>query len=198
MDGIVENAEEKYSHVKKAWFFTLIQGGISSVIGLILMIFPNIGMVFVSLVFSFYLIWIGISQIVLAYKLSSAQTRWWMLLLRGVAMFICGIVVLVFPLSFAKIGTGVPLVLIGLFLIFNGLQDLLAKSSPGKGVQHSMSAIIMLLTGALLCFAPVSSALLMFRILGFTTLSGGLLLMARAFFHRRWVMNDESESEKPL
>ncbi|MDA3955865.1 hypothetical protein, partial [Oceanispirochaeta sp.] len=67
MEGKIENAEQNQT-LRNVWFYTLIQGAISTVTGLILMIFPTIGMVFVSLVFSFYLIWLGISQIVLGYK----------------------------------------------------------------------------------------------------------------------------------
>jgi len=184
MEGHIENADQSNT-LRDAWFFTLVLGIISSIIGFILMIFPTIGMVFISLVFSLYLIWIGISQIIISYKLSSIDKNWWYLLVRGIIMLVCGLVVLSFPVSFAKIGTGVPLVLTGLFLILYGVQDLFSKRFPGSGIHHSASSIIMVLTGALLCFAPVSSALLIFRILGLTTLVGGILNLFKAFYNKK-------------
>ncbi len=188
MEGHVENADHNDT-LRNAWFYTFVQGAISSVAGLILLIFPTIGMVFISLVFSLYLIWLGISQIIIGYKLSSIDRNWWFMLLRGILMLVCGLVVLSFPVSFAKIGTGVPLVLTGLFLIFYGIQDLVSKRFPGKGFHHSASSVIMILTGALLCFAPVASAMMIFRILGLTTFAGGILNLVKAFYNRSWSMS---------
>jgi uncharacterized membrane protein HdeD (DUF308 family) len=100
-------------------------------------------------------------------------------------MLICGLVVLTFPISFAKIGTGVPLVLTGLFLIFYGVQDLLSKHFPGSGFQHSLESILMIIMGGLLCFAPVASAMIIFRLLGFTTFAGGVLIILRALYNKK-------------
>jgi len=183
MEGHIENADQSNT-LRNAWFYTLVQGIISTITGLILVLFPTIGLVFISLVFSFYLIWLGISQIVISYKLSSFDKNWWYILLRGIIMLVCGLVVLSFPVSFAKIGTGVPLVLTGLFLILYGIQDLFSKRFPGNGFHHSASSIIMILTGALLCFAPVASALFIIRILGITTFAGGILNLLKAFYNR--------------
>lgn len=192
MEGTVENAEGN-TILKNSWFYTFIQGCISAVIGLILMIFPTIGLVFVSLVFSFYLIWLGISQIILSFKFSSIQKNWWIILIRGIFMLVCGLVILSFPVSFANISVGIPLILLGLFLIFYGVVDLLSNKVPGSGFQHALSSIIMILTGVLLCLASASAAGIIFRILGFTVFVGGLLNGIQAFYSRRWVQRMDSE-----
>ena len=84
MEGTVENAENASSTtLKNNWFYTFIQSCISAVIGLTLLLVPKIGVVFISLVFSVYLIWVGVTQVVLAFKLSSIQKKWWLILLRG-------------------------------------------------------------------------------------------------------------------
>jgi uncharacterized membrane protein HdeD (DUF308 family) len=192
MEGKIENADQDETY-RNAWFYTLVLGLISTVTGLILFIFPTIGMVFISLIFSFYLIWLGISQIVIGYKLSSIQKNWWILLLRGIIMLILGFVVISFPISFAKVGAGVPLVLTGLFLIFYGVQDLISKHFPGSGINHTLSSIMIILTGALLCFAPVSSALIIFRLLGLTTFTGGILHVIRALYNRNKINAGQTE-----
>ncbi|MDC7233354.1 MAG: DUF308 domain-containing protein [Spirochaetales bacterium] len=193
MEGTVENADGS-TILKNNWFYTFIQGCISAVIGLILMIFPTIGMVFVSLVFSFYLIWLGISQIIISFKLSSVQKNWWIILLRGILLLVGGLVILSFPVSFSSISVGIPVILLGLFLIFYGLVDLINKNLPGEGFNHSLSSIIMIVTGVLLCLASASAAGIIFRILGFTVFSGAVLQMIQAFYSRKWVqsrMNEE-------
>lgn len=194
MEGTVEDAGGSRI-LKNNWFYTFIQGCISAVIGLILMIFPTIGVVFVSLVFSFYLIWIGISQIVLAFKFSSIQKNWWIILIRGIFMLISGLVILSFPISFANISVGIPLILLGLFLIFYGVVDLLSNKVPGNGFQHGVSSLIMILTGVLLCLASASAAGIIFRILGFTVFIGGILNGIQAFNSRKWVQSNMESTE---
>ncbi|MBF9015632.1 MULTISPECIES: HdeD family acid-resistance protein [unclassified Oceanispirochaeta] len=193
MEGTVENANGS-TILKNSWFYTFIQGCISAVIGLILMIFPTIGVVFVSLVFSFYLIWLGISQIVLSFKFSSIQKNWWIILIRGLIMLISGLVILSFPISFGNISVGIPLILLGLFLIFYGVVDLLSNKLPGSGIHHVISSIIMILTGVLLCLASAAAAEIIFRILGFTVFAGGILQGIQAFYSRKWV---QSNMDKP-
>jgi Short repeat of unknown function (DUF308) len=189
MEGTVESAGGS-TILKNNWFYTFIQGCISAVIGFILMIFPTIGVVFVSLVFSFYLIWIGISQIVLAFKFSSIQKNWWIILIRGIFMLISGLVILSFPISFGNISVGIPLILLGLFLIFHGVVDLLSNKVPGNGFQHAVSSIIMIMTGVLLCLASASAAGIIFRILGFTVFAGGIFHGIQAFYSRKWVQSN--------
>ena len=196
MEGTVENVDPRDELRKKTWFYTLVQGGISTVIGLILIILPTIGMVFISLVFGLSLIWMGLSQIILAFKLSSYRDQWVTIMVRGSVLLISGIIVLIFPMSFAKLGTGIPLVLTGLVLLFFGLHDLVSNRMPGKGLPHSFSSIILILTGALLCFAPVASAMLIIRILGFTTLAGGVLNISRSLLNRRWAAGQEMPGEE--
>lgn len=196
MEGTVENADGS-TILKNNWFYTFIQGCISAGIGLILMLFPTIGVVFVSLVFSFYLIWLGVSQIVLSFKFSSIQNNWWIILIRGIFMLICGLVILSFPVSFGNISVGIPLILLGLFLIFYGVLDLLSNKLPGSGFQHALSSLIMILTGILLCLASAAAAGIIFRILGFTVFTGGILQGIQAFYSRKWVKSHLENSDSP-
>lgn len=198
MEGTVENINPQEEMRQKAWFYTLVQGVISAAIGLILIIFPSIGMVFISVVFGLGLLWMGLTQIILGFKLSSYRDQWAIIIARGTVLLICGIIVLIFPMSFARLGTGIPLVLTGLVLMFFGIHDLVSRGTPGSGLPHVVSNIIMIVTGALLCFAPVASAIVIFRILGFTTIAGGILNISRALLNRRWssVRMESSESQE--
>jgi uncharacterized membrane protein HdeD (DUF308 family) len=186
MEGTVENINPQDEMRRKAWFYTLVQGIISAAIGLILILFPSIGMVFISVVFGLILIWMGLTQIILGFKLSSYRDQWVVIMVRGTVLLISGIIVLIFPMSFARLGTGIPLVLTGLVLMFFGIHDLISRGTPGSGLPHIFSDIILIVTGALLCFAPVASAIVIFRILGFTTIAGGALNISRALWSRRW------------
>ncbi len=198
MEGTVESINPQDEMRRKAWFYTLVQGIISAAIGLFLIIFPTIGMVFISVVFGLSLIWMGLSQIIMGFKLSSYRDQWVIITIRGSVLLICGIIVLIFPMSFAKLGTGIPLVLTGLVLIFFGFHDLISKGTPGSGLPHTISDIILIATGGILCFAPVASAMLIFRILGFTTLAGGILNISRALLGRRWSESHMENSEETI
>ncbi len=191
MEGTVENAENASSTtLKNNWFYTFIQSCISAVIGLTLLLVPKIGVVFISLVFSVYLIWVGVTQVVLAFKLSSIQKKWWLILLRGLFMLICGLVVISFPVSFGNISVGIPLIILGLFLIFYGVLDLVSPRIPGGGVSHGLSSVIMIIIGILLCLASAAAARVLFRILGATTFAGGVIQGYQAFVSRKWVLNN--------
>ncbi|MDC7240229.1 MAG: DUF308 domain-containing protein [Spirochaetales bacterium] len=194
MEGTVENADNS-TVLKNNWFYTFVQSCISAVIGLILLLVPKIGVVFISLVFSVYLIWVGVTQVVLAFKLSSIQRNWWVILVRGIVMLICGLVVVSFPVSFGEISVGIPLIILGLFLIFYGVLDLITRRIPGQGLTHGMSSIIMILIGVLLCLASAAAARVLFRILGATTLAGGIIQGYQAFVSRRWVINNSNTDQ---
>ena len=197
MEGTVESINPRDEIRRKAWFYTLVQGIISAAIGLILVIFPSIGMVFISVVFGLAMIWMGLTQIILGFKLSSYRDQWLINMIRGTVLLIIGIIVLIFPMSFARLGTGIPLVLTGLVFLFFGIHDLITRSTPGRGLPHMFSDIILIATGALLCFAPVASAMIMFRILGFTTIAGGILNISRALWSRQWAATHLEEDEEP-
>jgi len=187
MKGTVENAEEQEALLKSFWLYPLIQGGIITALGLILLIFPKSGLIFLSVMIGLYILFLGIGQTVLAFRLSDLQANWWYLLIRGILLILAGVLVLWFPVSFAKLGMGIPLVLAGGFLIINGIQDLFSRNLPDSGRQHRSGSIMMVVLGALLCFAPVFSALMLFRIIGAASLAGGVMLIVKALMNRRHI-----------
>ena len=176
MKGEVENAGEDEKYYKHISLYPLVQGGIITLAGAILLFFPKVGLIFLSVTFGLYLLMQGISQTVLSFRVSDSRANWWKLLIRGCLLIIAGVLILWYPFSFAKIGMGIPLVTGGIFLIISNLQDLMAPDlrSPGR---LRIGNIVMLVIGILLCFAPVFSALFLFRLIGFLTLIGGVLLI---------------------
>ena len=184
MKGTIEDIDNENSHYDKMKIYPFIQGGILTLAGLALIFFPKLGLIFLSVTFGLYLLMQGIGQTVMAFQLSDTERRWWRLLIRAVVFIIGGVLILWYPFSFAKIGMGIPLVAGGIVLIISNLQDLLVRRSlsPGEG---SVRTVIMLLLGVLLCFAPVFSALLLFRIIGFLTLAGGILILLYTYSYRQ-------------
>ncbi len=183
MKGVVEDYNDDGIY-EKLRIYPLIQGGILCLAGLILLLFPKLGLIFLSITFGLYLLLQGIGQTVLAFQISDIKENWWQMLIRAILFIIAGVLILWFPFSFAKIGMGIPLVTGGIFLIISNLQDLLQAHPAGMGKGKSGS-IIMLLLGILLCFAPVFSALLLFRIIGIFTLAGGLLIILYTYGSNR-------------
>ena len=183
MNGIVEDSGEDDDKYEKTNIYPLIQGGILCLAGLALILFPKLGLIFLSVTFGLYLLMQGIGQTVLAFQLSDTRANWWHLLIRGVLFIIGGVLILWYPFSFAKIGMGIPLVAGGIVLIVSNLQELMASGTFSLR-EGSLRTLVMLLLGILLCFAPVFSALLLFRIIGILTLAGGLLILTYAYGFR--------------
>ncbi len=184
MKGTIEDIDSENDYYEKVKIYPFMQGGILCLAGLALILFPKLGLIFISVTFGLYLLIQGIGQTVLAFQASGSDKGWWRLLLRGAVFIIGGVLILWYPFSFAKIGMGIPLVAGGIVLIISNLQDLLVRRSfsPGEG---SVRTVIMLLLGILLCFAPVFSALLLFRIIGFFTLAGGILILLYTYSYRK-------------
>ncbi len=184
MKVTIEDAGESGDFYRSLWLYPLIQGGIVSLAGIILLIFPKVGLIFMSVMFGLYLFMLGLGQTVLAFKLSSVKDHWWKLLVRSILMLIAGIFILWYPFSFAKIGMGIPLIAGGIFLIINSMQDLLNPDFRSKDRRERIGSLLTVLMGILLCFAPVFSALLLFRIIGTLSLFSGIFLVARALSNR--------------
>lgn len=184
MKQTIEDAEPLDKINQSMWLYPLIRGGIMVLAGILLIAIPKIGPIFLSAVFGLYLLVLGIGQIVLSFKLSESSKRWWQLLIRGGLLIIGGVLILWYPFSFAKIGMGIPLVAGGIFLIINSLQDLLSPSFKNSESHSSIGSIFMIILGVLLCFAPVFSALLLFRFIGIISLTGGFLLIMRSLSFR--------------
>ncbi|OQY35044.1 MAG: hypothetical protein B6241_02670 [Spirochaetaceae bacterium 4572_59] len=184
MKQTIEDVENNEELNRSMWLYPLIRGGIITVAGILLIVFPKIGPIFLSAVFGLYLLVLGIGQTVLSFKLSGSRDRWWQLLIRGGLLIIAAVLILWYPFSFAKIGMGIPLVVGGLFLIINSLQDLLSPSFQNSGSLSRFGSIFMIILGVLLCFAPVFSALLLFRFIGLFSLAGGIFLIQRALSFR--------------
>jgi len=184
MKVTIEDADERDLFSKSFRFYAFIQGGILSLAGIILFLFPKSGLIFLSIIFGLYILILGVGQTVTAFHLNETHKAWWHLLVRGVLLILVGVLVLWFPFSFAKIGMGIPLVAGGLFLIINGLQDLLAPSFQSVQKPQSSGSVLMIVLGALLCFAPVFSALLLFRFIGVLSAASGSFLIYRAWLDR--------------
>lgn len=184
MKQTVEDAEAVDELHKTMWLYPLIQGGIIVVAGIMLIVFPKIGPIFLSGVFGLYLLVLGIGQTVLSFKLSESNERWWQLLVRGAFLIIAAVLILWYPFSFAKIGMGIPLIAGGIFLIVNSLQDLISPGFQNSEGHSRIGSVFMIILGVLLCFAPIFSALLLFRFIGVVSLAGGLLLIQRALSFR--------------
>ena len=184
MKVTIEDAGESGDFYRSLWLYPLIQGGIISLAGIILLIFPKVGLIFMSVMFGLYLFMLGLGQTVLAFKLSSLKEHWWKLLIRSILILIVGVLILWYPFSFAKIGMGIPLVAGGIFLIINSMQDLLNPDFRSRGKTEQAGSLLTVLLGILLCFAPVFSALMLFRIIGGLSLFSGTFLIVRALSNR--------------
>ena len=180
MEGIVEDGDGTKRGGTSLWIYPLLEGITALLAGTVLLFYPKTGLIFISMVFGILIMISGVGQTVLVLKLGKGQNQWGSLLTKGILKIAFGFIILVYPFGFAKIGMGIPLVLAGVFLILGGLQELFRDQKTDLSPKNRTGNILVILLGALLCFAPVFSALLLFRLLGAVALLRGIYQILRA------------------
>ncbi len=163
LEGVVEGEEgpekEPTRRVSVFW------GSLGIGVGLVLIAIPLQSLSLVALIFSFFLVLTGSAQVLKFLKGGVLPGKF--SLLKGLFTLLIGILGVSSPYTMASLGVAVPVIALGICLITLGGLDLLLTNFHLQSTYLRLSALGKLGVGVFLCFAPLASALLVFRFLGF-------------------------------
>lgn len=105
----------------RSWWAFMLRGLLAIVFGIVVLLFPGIGLVTLVLLFAFWMISDGLTELVRAWR-TRGQRHWWMGLVEGVAGLVAGALAFVWP----AITAAVLLFLVAAWAIFTGAMELIA------------------------------------------------------------------------
>lgn len=163
------------------WWMILLRGILAVLFGLLATLWPGLTTLVLVYLFGTFALLDGVLAIVVSLQARSHDSRWWVLLLEGVAGVLIALLAYVSPVITAL----VLLYLISAWAIITGIIELIAAFS----IRHAsdlewtlaIAGILSLMLGVLLILQPINGLLTLVWMIGLYALFAGILLIIRAF-----------------
>jgi uncharacterized membrane protein HdeD (DUF308 family) len=168
-----------------SWWSLVLRGVAAVGFGLLCFLAPGLSLSALVMLFGAYAFVDGISSIVLAFRKTSGE-RWWALLLKGIVGLAAGVGTVLLPLV-----TALALVyLVAVWAIATGVLEIVTAVRLRKVIQGEwllgLSGLASTLLGISLALFPGPGALALVFWLGAYALVSGVLLIALGIRARSW------------
>lgn len=160
------------------WWVFLLEGIAALIFGALLLTNPGATLVALAIFIGFYLLLIGVLELVRMF-VDRSQSWVWSLLL-GILGIVAGIVVLNHPLVAALALPATVVIYLGVISLIMGVIGIIGAFTGG-GVGSFLLGLVSLLIGALLLGAPLTTALAVPFVFGSLLLIEGVALIVYAF-----------------
>jgi len=170
----------------RTWWAVGLRGLLSIVFGVLALIWPEIAVEALVLLFGAYVLVNGVFTILSAIAGRREYRQWWLVLLEGVAGIAFGVITIGWP----RITAVVLLLLIAGWAIATGILQIVAAILLRKELSGEwllvLSGVLSLVLGVLLAMQPQAGAIAFVWLIGAYAILFGVLLIALAFRLRRW------------
>jgi len=170
--------QKTISKHESAWWIVLIQGVLSIIIGVLLLVSP--GMTLLVLVQLLGIYWL-VSGVLSLVRIFIDRSLWGWKLFAGLIGILAGVSVIQHPLWSAVLLPKVLMVMLGIEGILNGIAYLV-EAFRGLGWGTALLGILSILFGVILLVSPLISAVWLVGFLGAVSLLGGILSVGYAIF----------------
>lgn len=166
------------------WKSTLASGILSLVLGVLVLVWPGISVLFAAVVFGIYLVLTGIAQVLFAFSLHVSAGSRILLFISGAASLILAV------LAFRHFGNAVLLlaIWIGVGFIFRGVATAVSAISdpslPGRGWSIFVG-VISLIAGIVVMASPFESIITLALVVGIWLIVIGVFEIASSFSIRK-------------
>ena len=168
------------------WWVVLLRGIAAIVFGLLALLWPQISISVLVLLFGIFAIADGIFSITSELRRYGEHARWWVLVFEGVAGVGIGIVAMAWP----QITAVIFIYLIASWGLLTGILEILAAIRLRNELEGEWFLILMGLLsiafGALIFFFPDAGLIALAWILGIYAIMVGLLLITLSLRLKRW------------
>lgn len=160
------------------WWVFLLEGIAALIFGALLLTNPAATLVALAIFLGFYLLFIGVLELVRVF-VDRSQPWYWSLLI-GILGIAAGIIVLNHPLLTALALPATVVVYLGVLSLIMGVIGIIGGFSGG-GIGSFLLGVVSLLIGVLLLGAPLTTALAVPFVFGILLAIEGLALIVYAF-----------------
>jgi uncharacterized membrane protein HdeD (DUF308 family) len=177
MDTAVRQLSRSY------WWLLILRAVVAILFGILAIISPAFALLFLVYLFAAYVLIDGIFSVVVALQERTAYSRWWILLLGGIAGIILGVVTFIWP----GVTSLVLFYLVAAWAVVTGIFEVIAAFSVrAAGVEWLLvlGGVLSIIIGIIFFLHPVASILTIVWLLGVFALVYGLILIVRAIQFR--------------
>ena len=160
------------------WWVFLLEGIAALIFGALLLTDPAATLLALSVFLGFYLLFIGVLELVRIF-VDSSQPWYWSLIV-GILGIIAGVVVLNHPALTAVALPTTVVIYLGVFSLVMGVAGIIGGFSGG-GIGSFLLGIFSLIIGVLLLGSPLTTALAVPFVFGILLLIEGVALIVFAF-----------------
>ncbi|HWE62713.1 MAG TPA: HdeD family acid-resistance protein [Chloroflexota bacterium] len=168
------------------WWALALRGLAAIIFGILALVVPHITLVVLIAFFGAYVLVDGFFTLVAAVRAAEQHTRWWPLLVEGVAGIIAGVLTFIWPGLTAL----VLLYFIAAWAIVTGVFEVLAAIRLRREIRGEwllgLSGVLSVLFGLLLIAFPGAGALTVVWLIGAYALVFGVVLVGLALRLRNW------------
>lgn len=161
---------------RNAWLL-VVRGIFAVIFGLVALFWPGITLAALVLLFGVYALMDGIFAIAAAITGASPQTRWWMLVLEGLAGIVAAAITFMWP----GITAIALLYLIAAWFIVTGVLEIAAAVRLRKEIRGewlmALDGIVSVLFGAYIAIFPGLGALAVVWLIGLFAIFTGVLML---------------------
>lgn len=151
-----------------------LYGSLAILFGLIAIIFPDLTIVTLSVIFAIAILTGGIGLVVSLVRRKDSPSKWYILLLEGLIGIVLGVIILINPqsaASFFMVVLGLWVIFIGLILLFTYFKRDLSGTVK---VFYLITGIISLVTGLLIIINPFDTTRVITVLIGIYAIGYGV------------------------
>ncbi len=164
--------------ISAKWWSFVVRGLLAIIFGILAFIMPGPTLLGLVLLFGIYAIADGIFNIMGAFTVEREQTRWWVLLIEGIASIAAGVIAFVLPGLTAL----ALLYLIAAWAIVTGVLEIAAAIRLRRHIKGewllALAGMMSVVFGALIALRPGVGALAIVWWIGAYAIAFGALLIA--------------------
>ena len=165
------------------WWLLIIRAIVAILFGISAIFWPGLTLLFLVYLFGAYALIDGIVSVVVALQERNAYSRWWVLLIGGIAGIILGILVFFWP----GVTSLVLFYLVAAWAVVTGIFEVIAAFSVrAMGVEWWLviGGVLSIILGIIFFLHPVASILSIVWLLGVFALIYGVIQIVRAIQFR--------------
>lgn len=169
------------STIAQNWWLLAIRGVAAILFGIGAFVWPGLTLAALVLLFGAYALVDGIFSVIAGITARGEQNRWWMMILRGVAGILLGVLTFIWP----DVTALVLLYFIASWSIVTGAFEIAAAIRLRKEIEGewllALAGLASVIFGILLIILPGPGALALIWLIGSYAIIFGILVLAVAF-----------------
>src|SRR5262245_49800537 len=170
----------------RQWWVLVLQGVLGVIVGILAIVYPDLALGTVALLFAFWAIVSGVSQLTAGWRVAEARGRSWPFLVSGAAAVIAGVLALIFPAPAILY----LVLLLGAWFLVSGAMEVYSAWQIRNEITNewvlALIGILRLAAGVIVLAMPIIGAILTAALFATWAILGGIAALAMGWRLRQF------------